>query len=291
MPGYPGHRHFKNGISHVTQWTGREHKDMQHVFVGLLVSAVQPAILRTARAVVDFIYYSQLHIHTSTTLHALQDALRIFHENKDIFIHEGIREHFNILKLHQMFHDVEAIKSHGVADGCNTESPERLHIDFAKEVYRASNGQDYEEQMVKWLGHQEAVMRFRAYLNWCDAEFESDVDTGSDCDTNTDSDVINKPLANTFTTTTTAGLPSTHHLPVQPRFPLTDIVTLTTQFFAIDFVSALTKVICCAYSAPAQPLLLMLPTNSMYSSAYQFVCPISWLLDASRQLSASVQHH
>jgi hypothetical protein len=255
MPGYPGLRHFKNGISHVSQWTGREHKDMQRVFVGLLIGAVQPAVLRTARAAVDFIYYSQLQIHTSTTLNALQDALRIFHENKAIFIREGVREHFNIPKLHQMLHYFEAIKSRGAADGYNTESPERLHIDFAKEAYRASNGRDYEEQMVKWLGRQEAVARFRAYLDWCDTEFESDVDTGSDRDTDTDSDVINKPLADTFATTTTAGLPSTHHLPVQPGFPLTDIVTLTTRFFAVDFVSALTKVIRRAYPAPAQPLL------------------------------------
>jgi len=154
---YPGLRHFKNGISHVSQWTGREHKDMQRVFVGLLVSAVQPAILQTARAAIDFIYYSQLHIHTSTTLNALQDTLRIFHENKDIFVCEGVRKHFNIPKLHQMLHHFETIKSHGAADGCNTESPECLHIDFAKEAYRASNGRDYEEQMVKWLRCQEAV--------------------------------------------------------------------------------------------------------------------------------------
>jgi hypothetical protein len=40
MPGYPGLRHFKNGISSVSQWTGREHKEMQRVFVSLLAGAV-----------------------------------------------------------------------------------------------------------------------------------------------------------------------------------------------------------------------------------------------------------
>jgi len=110
--------------------------------------------------------------------------------------------------------------------------------------------------MVKWLGRQEAVARFRAYLDWSlrrDAESEGDAD--SDSDANTDSDMINEPLAATSTTTTTAGLPSTHHLPIQPGFPLTDIVTLTTRFFAVNFVSALTKIIRRAYPAPAQPLL------------------------------------
>jgi hypothetical protein len=139
MPGYPGLRHFKNGISFVSQWTGHEHKEMQRIFVSLLAGAVQPAVLRTVSAVIDFIYYAQLQVHTSKTLLALETALKTFHENKAIFIREGIHEHFNIPKIHQMMHYVEAIRSHGTADGYNTEASERLHIDYAKEGYRASN--------------------------------------------------------------------------------------------------------------------------------------------------------
>jgi len=157
MPGYPGLRHFKNGISFVSQWTGREHKEMQCIFAGLLIGVVQPAVLRTAVAVIDFIYYSQLQVHTCQTLNALQKALETFHENKDVFIREGICEHFNILKLHAMVHYIEAIRSRGCPDGFNTESPERLHIDYAKDAYRASNKKEYVHQMTVWLGRQEAV--------------------------------------------------------------------------------------------------------------------------------------
>ena len=92
MPGYPGLRHFKNGISFVSPWTGREHKEMQRIFTGLLVGAVQPAVLRTAVAVIDFIYYSQLQVHTSQTLKSLQKALETFHENKAVFVTKGIRK-------------------------------------------------------------------------------------------------------------------------------------------------------------------------------------------------------
>ncbi len=77
---------------------------MQHVFIGVLQGAVQPAVLRTAVAVLDFIYYSQLHIHTSVTLDALESALKTFHKNKAIIIDVGVRENFNILKIHQMIH-------------------------------------------------------------------------------------------------------------------------------------------------------------------------------------------
>jgi hypothetical protein len=90
-------------------------------------------------------------------LDALLNALKTFHENKDVFVQAGIREHFNIPKIHAMIHYLEAIKSRGSADGFNTESPERLHIDFAKEGYRASNKKDYIKQMVVWLGRQEAT--------------------------------------------------------------------------------------------------------------------------------------
>ncbi|KAG1719436.1 uncharacterized protein EDB91DRAFT_1240600 [Suillus paluster] len=40
IPNYPSLRHVKKGISSVKQWTGREHKEMQRVFVGLLSGAV-----------------------------------------------------------------------------------------------------------------------------------------------------------------------------------------------------------------------------------------------------------
>ena len=164
MPGYPGLQHFKNRISFVLQWTGCEHKEMQHIFISLLAGAVQPAVLRTIIAVIDFIYYTQLQVHTSKTLLALETALKTFHENKEVFIREGIREHFNIPKIHQMQHYAKAIHTHDTADGYNTEASERLHIDYAKEAYRASNKKDYVKQMTVWLGRQEAVSRFKAYL-------------------------------------------------------------------------------------------------------------------------------
>ncbi|KAJ7099271.1 hypothetical protein B0H15DRAFT_920171 [Mycena belliarum] len=47
------------------------------------------------------------------------------------------------------------------------DAPERLHIDYAKAGYRASNKKDYIAQMTLWLQRQEAVDSFTAYLAWC----------------------------------------------------------------------------------------------------------------------------
>ncbi|KAE9386962.1 hypothetical protein BT96DRAFT_1026018 [Gymnopus androsaceus JB14] len=168
MPDHPGLRHFKNGISGVLQWTGYEHKAMEKVFLPLVVGILDDRAVKAVRAVIDFVNYSSLQSHTSSTLLSLQKACHSFHEHKDVFIELEARNppHFNIPKIHSMLHYVELIIRFGSADGFNTESPERLHIDYAKDAYRASNGRDYTIQMTRWLQRQEATDRFMVYLEW-----------------------------------------------------------------------------------------------------------------------------
>ncbi|KAG1883615.1 hypothetical protein F4604DRAFT_1920116 [Suillus subluteus] len=158
VPNYPGLRHFKKGIStlylHRTwDWTLSPVRKGSGSNRGLELDCGSTT------------YYAQLQIHTTETLEALQTTLDVFHANKDILKELAIREHFNIPKLHQLTHYVQSIMLLGTADGFNTELPERLHIDFAKEAYRATNKRDYEEQMTLWLQRQEAVFLRAAYLD------------------------------------------------------------------------------------------------------------------------------
>ncbi|KAJ7207891.1 hypothetical protein GGX14DRAFT_567198 [Mycena pura] len=170
MPSHPDVRHFKAGISTVSQWTGGEHKEMEKVFAGLMAGHVQHIeVIRAATAIVDFIHLASLESHTTSSVAALDAALDTFHANKQKFIDLEARKqkHFNIPKIHSMEHYSPMIRLFGGLDGVNTESPERLHIDYAKAGYRASNKKDYIPQMTKWLQRQEAVDRFTAYLAWC----------------------------------------------------------------------------------------------------------------------------
>ena len=173
LPSHPGLRHFKNGISHVSQWTGTEHKEMEKVFLGIVSRGGgsdehNQRMIIAVRALVDFAFFASLQSHTTQTLAGLRKALDNFHSNKDVFIKLGGREqeHFNIPKVHSLDHYEELILLFGSADGFNTESPERLHIDFAKNAYRASNRRDYIQQMTRWLQRQENVDRFSEYLAW-----------------------------------------------------------------------------------------------------------------------------
>ena len=252
MPSYPGLRHFKHGISFVSQWTGREHKEMQRIFVGILVGAVQQAVLRTAVAVIDFIYYAQLRVHTTKTLEAWEKTLKIFHENKQVFIDLDIREHFNIPKVHQMLHYIQSIKSHGTADGYNTESPERLHIDYAKEAYRASNKKDYVRQMTVWLGRQEAVARFSSFQDYL-AKRDLELAGQTSVLENEDEESVDGDDSEEDVVASTSQLRYT--LAVKPGFPSLRIQTITSDYHAIDFIDCLSTFIRRLYPPPSLPIL------------------------------------
>ncbi|KAG1776239.1 hypothetical protein EV702DRAFT_1046387 [Suillus placidus] len=219
IPNYPGLQHFKKGISSVKQWTGHEHKEMHRVLV-------------VARSILDFSYYAQLHIQTTESLEALQTALTVFHANKDILKELAVREHFNIPKLHQLSHYVQSITLFGAADGFNTELPERLHIDFAKDSYRASNKRDYEEQMALWLQRQEAVFIRSAYLDWLSQQPHSNPhDVDADSDTDSESETPNLPAAE--------PLQATHVLAKVPTHPHQSVQTIITAHGATEFLPAL----------------------------------------------------
>ncbi|KAK0220172.1 hypothetical protein IW262DRAFT_1448538 [Armillaria fumosa] len=167
MPGYPELQHFKNGLSNVLQWTGAEYKAMEKVFLAVMAETkVDKCVVIAMRSTLDFIYFTSLQSHTSLTLASLSHALNKLHHVKDIFLETGTHEHFNIPKFHAMQHYVALICRFGSANGFNTESPERLHIDYAKDTYRASNRWDYTIQMTRWLSQQEAVDRFTSYIDW-----------------------------------------------------------------------------------------------------------------------------
>ena len=174
MATHPSLRHFSRGITHIKQWTGNEQKMMEKVFIGAISGAVEDErVITAARALLDFISLAQLHTHTDTILAQMTEALDAFHRKKAVFIENDVRTHFNIPKLHSLLHYVSSIRSIASLDGCDTELPERLHIDCTKKGYRASNKKGYTKQMVVWLARQESVDRFTRYLQWSHPEMNA----------------------------------------------------------------------------------------------------------------------
>ncbi|KAG2365992.1 hypothetical protein BDR07DRAFT_1470277 [Suillus spraguei] len=247
MPDYPGLRYFKKGISTMRQWTGTEHKEMQRVFVGLLAGAVPSQVLVVARAILDFSYYAQLRMHTVDSLDGLESALAVFHTNKDILQELEVCDHFNIPKLHQISHFVKSITLFGSTDGFNTELPECLHINFAKDAYHASNKRNYEEQMVLWLQWQEAVFLRSSYLDWLSersqsATASSHTDPNHRYDLDSYSDAEIEELRSAAPTNASPSLPIdavVHVLTKTPAHPRQSVDYLITAHGATMFLPAL----------------------------------------------------
>ncbi|KAG8696265.1 hypothetical protein FRC08_007275 [Ceratobasidium sp. 394] len=167
MPEYHGMRHFKNGISTVSQWTGRELKEMAKVLLPVMSDA-DPQVVQAGRALLDFMYLAHSSSLTDKELNSMEDALRTFHANKAVFQRNGAvatkKAFHGIPKIHMIQHYVYLVKQLGTPDGYNTETSERLHIDFAKLGYRASNKVNYIKQMALYIQRVEAVAMHAEYL-------------------------------------------------------------------------------------------------------------------------------
>ena len=131
-----------------------------------------------------------------------------------------------------MQHYVAAIISRGSADGFSTESPERLHIYFAKNAYRATNKKNYIKQMTKWLTRQEACYRFTNYLQWTVPSYLAELSVVSKLKDSEDDDEDNDDDPDS--PEQSGGLGYT--VAKEPAYPRTPISSLVTDFGAIDFL-------------------------------------------------------
>ncbi|CAE6522051.1 unnamed protein product [Rhizoctonia solani] len=154
MPETHGMRHFKHGITSVSQWTGRELKEMTKVLLPVMVDS-NPRVVRAAQALLDFMHLAHLGLMLDNDLDAMEDALRTFHNHKDVFQEVGAvstnKGFHGIPKIHMILHYVHLIRELGTPNGYNTETSERLHIDFAKPGYRASNKVNATKQMALYI--------------------------------------------------------------------------------------------------------------------------------------------
>ncbi|KAG1746060.1 hypothetical protein EDD22DRAFT_981986 [Suillus occidentalis] len=163
---------FSKGITCLSRISGTEHAQICRFLLGIVIGIRLPnnlnagRLLRAVQGLLDFLYLAQYPCHSLESLQLLDDALDLFHENKDIFVDLGIRSNFNLPKLHAARHYSAMIMMFGTTDNYNTEYTERLHIDFAKDAYRATNHKDEFVQMMRWLKRKEKIICHDKYINW-----------------------------------------------------------------------------------------------------------------------------
>jgi hypothetical protein len=102
---------FDDGIPHLSNWTEREDRDVQRVLIAIIHGApgVTPQIMDCLRAIHEFVYLARYHMHSTSTLSRLEDALRTFHAGKNALLETATRSgntiprHFNIPKLSGLY--------------------------------------------------------------------------------------------------------------------------------------------------------------------------------------------
>ncbi|KAG1854255.1 hypothetical protein F4604DRAFT_1883347 [Suillus subluteus] len=156
---------FMKGISSLSRVSRMEHNQICHFLLGVIID-ICAHLICAVRAILDFLYLAQYPCHTDQTLDLLDDALTRFHDNKEIFVDLGIRANFNLLKLHFFRHYVHMIKLYGTTDNYNTEYTGRLHINLAKDAYRATNHKDEYLQMTLWLERRKKMLWHNNFVQW-----------------------------------------------------------------------------------------------------------------------------
>ncbi|KDQ27146.1 hypothetical protein PLEOSDRAFT_1043945 [Pleurotus ostreatus PC15] len=135
----PNHsiRIFHKGITSLSRVSGTEHKQITSFLLGLLTdiplrnqyATARSRLISATRALLDFLYLAQY-------------------------------------PLHSLVHYARAITLYGTTDNYSTESTERLHIDFAKDAYAATNHKDEFPQMTAWLERREKVLFHEKFIEW-----------------------------------------------------------------------------------------------------------------------------
>lgn len=170
-----GMRHFKQGINSLSQWSGREDREVMRFIIAVIdgVPKIDPIATRCLRALHDFIYLAQYRSHSDDSLKYLHAALKTFHSLKNIFIQNGARRgkkrvihHFRIPKLAALHSYNFHIPRMGTSPQFSTEITETLHQTMAKLPYKKTNRRDFEVQMCRYLDRIERIKNLDELVAW-----------------------------------------------------------------------------------------------------------------------------
>ena len=165
--------HFSSGVSHVTQMTGRDHRNIERTIVPVLAGIAPDHFITPIHAMVEFIYQAQNLVHTDLSVASMTQSLRDFHAGKQAILElkartskSGPMDHFNIPKLEFMQSFARQTKANSTLIQFTADVTERLLITHCKNVFQRTsrNHLTFVDQAVKILNQEEAIRLFDLYL-------------------------------------------------------------------------------------------------------------------------------
>ncbi|KAG2155027.1 uncharacterized protein EDB93DRAFT_1239317 [Suillus bovinus] len=190
-----GTRHFAQGVSHVQQMTGREHRNIQRTIVATIAGVADPGFTQAICALINFIYQAQSPTFTPSSITAMTSSLAEFHHLKGAIINAeacrgttGPIEHFDIPKLELLSSFARVIPNIGAPIQFTTKTSERMLITHCKSPFVCTSHQraSFTQQIVRFLDREDTARQFDLYAllhsktlslnNLIDNEFEEVVD-------------------------------------------------------------------------------------------------------------------
>lgn len=137
-PHFPGLRRFNEGRG-FKQWTGNDSKALMKVFLPAISGLIPDGMVRAIAAFLDFCYLVRRSQIDEDVLTKIDEAVERFHVEREVFVDEGIREHFNLPRQHSIVHYRSLIQMFGAPNGICSSITESKHISAVKDAYRRSS--------------------------------------------------------------------------------------------------------------------------------------------------------
>ncbi len=164
----PPHRYSrtfsKTPVSRLSQTTGREHRIIAALLPALTAHVGGNATANQLRE--SIIAVSRIHLyatypkHTTATLQEFQLLIDDYHNAKMAWKDIGVRQDFNVPKIHGTHHYVSAIRLFGTLDNFDLDVFERRHIDDIKQAFRAGNRKDFAISATRYLFRKYTLINF-----------------------------------------------------------------------------------------------------------------------------------
>lgn len=166
------YRHFTSGITKLKQVTGRTSRDLQRYMIAVIAEAAPGGVVRAIRSLLEFRYLSQSPVINDNQCRKISAALQEFHHYKQSITDANARrgekgnviEHWRIPKLEVMQNVARSIPLIGPPINWTADTTERAHIDVVKIPASATNNNDFESQICRYLDRQEKCRTFSLAL-------------------------------------------------------------------------------------------------------------------------------
>jgi hypothetical protein len=119
------------------------------VWLPAIEGLVPNDVVRTFRAFLEFCYLVRKDDLSEDDLNALDDALKRFHQYREVFRRHKVRFDFNLPRQHSMVHYRSSIEDFGAPNGLCSSITESKHITAVKQPWRRSNKNQPMLQMLK----------------------------------------------------------------------------------------------------------------------------------------------